>query len=152
MRTVTRHKTLATSLLVCGLVLARPFLAAAQEPAPAQQTQPAEKIDMPGMKGHGHRAGMMAEMQKMHAEMERMHQEMSQELQQQLTALREHTKAMDTIGDDKQLLKEMQKHQQMTDTLFSTMVEQHEKMHAQMESHHRQMQSQMGKWKQPQTG
>lgn len=70
---------------------------------------------------------------------------MMQELQKQLTALREHTKAMEGISDEKQLLTEMKKHQQMTDTLLGTMVEQREKMHAQMKAHHEQMRGKMGK-------
>jgi len=100
---------------------------------------------MPGMTGHEHRPGMRAEMRKMHEHMETMHQEMTQELQKQLTALREHTKAMDGINDEKQLLTEMKKHEQMTDDLLGTMIEQHEKMHAQMTEHHQQMQSRTGK-------
>ncbi len=42
-------------------------------------------------------------------------------------------------------LGEMKKHQQMTDELLGTMLEQREKMHAQMKARHEQMQSQMGK-------
>jgi len=56
-----------------------------------------------------------------------------------------HAKAMEGISDDKQLLGELKKHQQMTDELLATMIEQHEKMHRQMEAHHKQMQSHMGK-------
>jgi hypothetical protein len=106
-------------------------------------------MGMPGMMGHEQRPGMMAERQKMHEHMEGMHQEMTQELQKQLTALREHAKAMDGISDEKQLLTEMKKHQQMTDDFLGTMIAQHEKMHAQMKEHHKQMQSRMGK--KPQT-
>ena len=87
-------------------------------------------------------------MQKMHEQMRAMRQEMTQELQKQLTALREHAKAMEGVSDEKQLLGEMKKHQQMTDTLLGTMVEQREKMHAQMKEHHEQMRGQMGKTQQ----
>jgi uncharacterized protein (DUF3084 family) len=88
---------------------------------------------------------MMGRMRKMHEHMEQMHQEMSQELQKQMTALREHAKAMEGITDEKQLLTEMKKHQQMTDDLLGTMLEQREKMHAQMQAHHERMRSRMGK-------
>ena len=108
-----------------------------QAPAAAQE-KPAGKMGMPGMMGHGHMMGMMPEMQKMHEQME-------QELQKKLTALREHSKTMEGISDEKQLLTEIKKHQQMTDDLLGTMLEQREKMHAQMKARHEQMQSQMGK-------
>jgi hypothetical protein len=94
---------------------------------------------------------MMGNMHKMHEQMEKMHQEMGQELQKQMTALREHTKVMEGINDEKQLLGEMKKHQQMTDALLGTMLEQREKMHAQMQKRHEQMRSRMGK-KQPMEG
>jgi len=87
----------------------------------------------------------MAEMKKMHEHLEGLQREMTQELQKQLTALRDHAKAMDGISDERQLLTEMKKHQQMTDDLLGTMIEQHEKVHARMKAHHEQMQSRMGK-------
>jgi len=87
----------------------------------------------------------MAEMPQRHEQMEKMHQEMTQELQKQMTALREHEKAMAGISDEKQLLSEMQKHQRMTDDLLGAMLEQHEKMHAQMRTHHERMRRRMGK-------
>lgn len=145
MKNVTLVKTIGKSLLVCGMILTHPFSTAAQESPPAQQEKPVGKMGMPRMMGHEHMPGMMAEMQKMHEHMEGMHQEMTQELQKQLTALREHAKAMEGISDGKQLLTEMKKHQQMTDDLLGTMIEQHEKMHAQMKTHHEQMQSRVGK-------
>ncbi len=131
------------------MILTHPFSTAAQESPPARQEKPAGKMDMPGMMGHEHMPGMMAEMQKMHEHMEGMHQEMTQELQKQLTALREHTKAMEGISDEKQLLTELKKHQQITDMLLGTMIEQRDKMRAQMKEHHEQMQSRVGK--KPQT-
>ena len=79
---------------------------------------------------------MMAEMKKMHEHLEGLQREMTQELQKQLTALRDHAKAMDGISDERQLLTEMKKHQQMTDDLLASMIEQHDKMDARMESHH----------------
>lgn len=47
---------------------------------------------------------MTPEMHKMHERREGKHQEMTQELQKQLAALREQTKAMEGISDEKQLL------------------------------------------------
>jgi len=61
---------------------------------------------------------------------------MTQELDTQLTALRAHATAMAAISNDNQLLEEMKKHQQMTDDLLASMIEQHDKMDARMESHH----------------
>ena len=145
MRNVNLIKVLGKILIVCGLILTHPFATAAQEAPTAPQEKPAGATGMPGMMGHRHRPGMMAEMQKMHEQMEGMHQEMAQVLDKQLTALRAHTKAMEGISDEKQLLTEMKKHQGMTDELLGTMIEQHEKMHAQMAEHHKQMQKQMGK-------
>lgn len=89
--------------------------------------------------------GMMAEMQQRHEQMEKIHQEMMQELQKQMTALREHSKAMEGTSDEKQLFGETKKHQQMTDGLLGTMLEQREKMHARMQAHHQQMHGRMGK-------
>jgi hypothetical protein len=148
MKSTTLVKSIGMSLAVCGMTLIHPFSAAAQEATPVQQEKPAGKMSMHGMMGKGHLPGMMAEMQKMHEQMEKTHQEMTQELQKQMTALREHTKAMERISDEKQLLEEMKKHQQMTDTLVGTMVEQQEKMHAQMKAYREQVQSQMGKMQQ----
>jgi hypothetical protein len=68
--------------------------------------------------------------------MDKMRTEMHQELEKQMTALREHTKAMDGVTEEKQLLTEMKKHQQMTDALLGTMIEQREKMQAQRQQHH----------------
>lgn len=137
-------KILGTGLMVCGMTLPYPLFATAQETPPAQQEKPTGEMGMHGMMGHGHKSGNMAEMQKMHEQMEKMHEEMSQELQKQITALREHSKAMEGISDEKQLLAELKKHQQMTDTVLATMLEQHEKMHAQMKAHHEKMHSHMG--------
>jgi len=136
--------------MVCGMILTYPFSTAAQETAPAPQEKPTGETGMQGMMRHGHMMmGGMSEMQQRHEQMEKMHGEMTQELQKQLTALQEHTKAMEGMSDEKQLLEEMKKHQQMTDTLLGTMLEQREKMHAQMQVHHEQRRSRMGKAQQP---
>jgi len=129
------NKGLAASLAASGLLFMAPLGSTAQEVAPQQE----------GSGGHMGMQGMMGDMQKSHEQMEKMHQEMSQELQKQMTALREHAKAMEGISDEKQLLTEMKKHQQMTDALLGTMLEQREKMHAQMQKRHEQMRSRMGK-------
>jgi hypothetical protein len=132
-----RH--IGASVLVGSLALSLPVSVAAQE---AQQEQRAQEGSM-GMQGMREmHQDMMAEMRQRHERMEAMHQEMTQELQRQLTALREHAKTMEGITDEKQLLTEMKKHQQMTDALLGTMVEQREKMHARMRARHRQMRSQ----------
>jgi len=119
-------RTIATSVILCGAIVFPPVVGA----------QEAEKKDMPGMAGHEHVMSGMHGNPEMHAQMQKMHQEMQAELQKQLTALREHAKAMNGITDEKQLLAEMKKHPQMTDDLLGTMVEQREKMHAQMSEHH----------------
>jgi hypothetical protein len=75
--------------------------------------------------------------------MEAMHHEMTQALQQQLTTIRDHAKAMEGVSDQAQLLTEMRKHQQMTDTLLGTMIEQHQKMHTSMQEHHKSRHSAM---------
>ncbi|NOT57723.1 MAG: hypothetical protein HOP18_24220 [Deltaproteobacteria bacterium] len=149
MKRLTLVKTVATSVMVGGLLLTHPFFTTAQETTPAPQGKPTEKMEMPGMMGHEHGPGMMGDRQKMHEQHEKMHQEMTQELQKQMAALRDHTKAMDGMSDEKQLLTEMKKHQQMTDGLLGTMVEQREKMQAQMKAHHERMSGQMGKGQQP---
>jgi hypothetical protein len=145
MRNMHPIKAIGTSLIVCGMILTHPFAPAAQEAPTAPPEKPAGETGRPGMMKHWHRPGMKAEMQKMHEQMEAMHQEMAETLHKQLTALRAQAKAMEGISDEKQLLTELKKHQEMTDELLGTMIEQHEKMHAQMAEHHEQMQKQMGK-------
>jgi hypothetical protein len=147
MKSVTLVKNMGMSLMVCGMMLAHPFSLAAQEATQKREGQPG-MMGMHGMMGKEKGQGMMAEMQKMHEQREKMHQEVTQELQKQMTALREHTKAMEGINDEQQLRAEMKKHQQMTDTFLGIMLEQREKMHAQMKAHHEQMQSQRGKTQQ----
>src|SRR5262249_38731597 len=119
MRRTNLFRMIVTSVLLSGALTFRPVVVGAQE---------AGKKDMPGTAGHEHMMGGMPGTPEMHAQMQKMHQEMQAELQKQLTALREHAKAMDGITDEKQLLVEMKKHQQMTDTYLSTMLEQQEKM------------------------
>ena len=128
-------------LVICGIVLTYPFSLAAQETTQKQEGQLGQTSSQ-RMKEKEHLSGMRAEMRKMHEQMEAMHQEMTQELQEQMAALRKHDKMMAGITDEKQLLKEMKKHLQMTDELLGTMLAQHEKMHAQMKAHEERMRSQ----------
>jgi hypothetical protein len=146
MRRTTSITTLGAGLAISGLLLS-PAPLLAQESPQGQMGH----MGMQGMMGKEQSHGMMAEMQQRHEQMEKMHQEMTQELQKQVTALREHTKAMEGMSDEKQVLTEMKKHQHMTDALLGTMLEQREKMHAQMQRRHEQMRSRMGK-EQPMEG
>jgi len=129
MTTRVLTKIVAIGIVTGGLVTAGAF------PLPAQETAPQQK----GAGEPAQKHGMMGDRHKHHEQMEQMHREMSQELQQQLTALREHTKMMEGVSDEKQVLTEMKKHLQMTDTLLGTMLEQREKMHAMMQEHHESM-------------
>lgn len=144
-------RTLGVSVLIWNLALFLPVSVPAQEQEGQEKSRGRccmmgmeEGSGMEGMQGtKGRRRGMMAEMRQMHEQMEAMHEEMIQELQKQLTALREHAKAMEGIADDKHLLGEMRKHQQLTDDLLATMVEQRVRMHARMKERHQQMRRRM---------
>ena len=144
MKRTTFTATIATGLAAAWLLLFSSAPLMAQE-APAEQQGQREHPGMHGGMEHGNRSDMRAKMQQHHEEMEKLHQEMSQELGKQMAALREHTKTMDGITDEKQLLTEMRKHQQMSDTLLNTMLEQREKMHMQMKKRHERMHSWGGK-------
>lgn len=142
MRNRTLVRIMGIGLITCGLLVVASFPLAAQEAAPQKEGSDGHMEMQKMMEKH---PGMMGEMHKMHEQMEKMHQETSQELQKQMTALREHSKTMEGMSDEKQLLVEMKKHQRMTDTLLGTMLEQKEKMHAQMQKRHEQMHGRMGK-------
>jgi hypothetical protein len=142
MKSLARGKSIGMGLITCGLLGAAPFPLAAQEATP-QQEGPGGHMETHGMRGK--HEGMRAEMRQHHEQMEKMHQEMNQELQQQLAALRAHARAMEGMTEEKQLLTEMKKHQQMTDQILGTMVEQREKMHAEMRTHHEEMHPTKGK-------
>ena len=144
MKRATFTTTRGAGLAVGWLLLFSPVPLTAQE-APAEQQGQTGHTGMHGMGEHGKGPGMKAKRRQHHEEMEKLHQEMSQELEKQMTALREHTKTMDGITDEKQLLTEMKKHQQMADTLLGTMLEQRKKMHAQMKKHHERNHDRMGK-------
>jgi hypothetical protein len=135
MKKTRMFRMTVTSVLLYGAVTFHPVVVGAQE---------AEQKDMPGMAGHEPMQGGRRGNPETRAQMQKMHQEMQAELQKQLTALQAHAKAMDGITDEKQLLAEMKKHQQMTDTYLSTMLDQQEKMHAQRKAHHEQMHGHRG--------
>src|SRR4249920_1483961 len=105
-------KIMGMSLISGGVFAAASFPLAAQETAP-QHESASGHMQMHGMMGK--QQGMMGDMEKMHEQMDQMDQEMNQELQKQLTTLRAHAKTMEGMTDEKQLLSEMKKHQQMTD-------------------------------------
>lgn len=155
MKSLRVMTAVGVTLLACGIVFSHPALTTAQETPQEKPAQPrmTDKEEGPGMQGmhsmmgKGKGSGMMARMHEMHEQMEIMHREMMEELQKQLTALREHSKTLDGINDGKQLLTELKKHQQMTDELLGTMVEQRAKMQAHMQAHREQMQEQMRKRK-----
>jgi hypothetical protein len=128
------------SLVIGGLLFLSPLPLRAQD---VSQDQPGH-MDRPGMTKQRDPA-KMAEWRQHREQMEKMHTEMRQELEKQMTALREHTKTMDGITEEKPLLTEMKKHQQMTDTLLGTMIEQREKMQAQRQQHHGHRHGGMGK-------
>jgi hypothetical protein len=135
---------IGAALIVCGTMFFGSVPVLAQGKMGGME-EGSGMMGMPGMRGKEQRQSMMAEMQRMHEQMGAMRQEMAQELQKQMTALREHTKAMEGITDEKQLMGEMKKHLQMTDEVLETMLEQREKMHANMKEHREQMRSRMMK-------
>lgn len=124
-------QSLRRGLLVCSLVLVLPFSLSAQETS--QQPEPpasgAEKAETPGKAPPQHMRGHMHER---HEQMEAMHQKMDEELQRQMTALRAHAQTMTGITDTQQLVAEMKKHQQLTDALLNTLIEQRQHMHTMM--------------------
>jgi len=134
---------LSLSIVLSGILLAAPCAARAQDNAQAQSEEGACPMCQKHMKHRSTGADRSAEHHHMHEQMEAMQREMNQALQQQLTTLRDHTKAMDGISDQTQLLTEMKKHQLMTDTLLGTMIDHHQKMHARMQEHHKHMKGAM---------
>jgi putative protein kinase ArgK-like GTPase of G3E family len=75
-------------------------------------------------------------MRERHEQMEALHKEMDEELQRQMTALRTHAQTMSGITDTQQLVAEMKKHQQLSDELLNTVIEQRQRMHTRMHEHH----------------
>ncbi len=132
-------------LIICGILLARPFSLLAQETIQQQQEEQPGKMSTPGVRGPGLPLDTATEMQKMHKQMKKMRQEMTQELQKQMTALRAHAQAMEGISDEKQLLAEMKKHLQMIDEFLGTMVEQRATLDAGRKERHEQIWNRLGK-------
>lgn len=132
------------ALWVCGVLLLGTVAVLAQEVTGGKEGKPDAKQCcgmMEGMMGEGKMKG--------EGMMTQMRQEMLREQQEQLIALREHAKTMDGITDTQQLLPELKKHQQMTDALLGTMVEQRAKMQGKMEEQDQQMQGQQKAQQQP---
>jgi hypothetical protein len=125
------NKRMAASLTASGFLLLTPLGITAQEET-RQQEGSGGHMGMRHMMGEHHKTGMMAGMQQHHEQMEKMQQEMTQELETQITALREHAKMMDGLTDEKQLLGEMKKHQQLSDAVLETLLKQRKQMHEQM--------------------
>jgi hypothetical protein len=136
LRHTAMRQNLCRGLLVCSLVLMFPFSLSAQETS--QQSEPpapaAEKAETTGKASPRHM--MRGHMQERHEQMEAMHKEMDEELQKQVTALRTHAQTMTGITDTQQLVAEMKRHQQLSDELLGTLVEQRRRMHTMMHEHH----------------
>ena len=88
--------------------------------------------------------GMTGDMHKKHEQMMTKRQAMLAELQQQLAALQEHTQTLEGVTDQQQVLTELKKHQQMTDALLATLIEQRVKRHEAMQAHREKMKEKMG--------
>lgn len=144
MKSKMLSKKIVISLAASGLLFLAPLGVSAEEAAHPQEGSGGQ-MGAPHMMGEHHKSGKMVGMRQHHEQMEKMHKAMMEELQKQMSALRKHAKAMEGISDEKQLLTEMKKHQQMTDDLLGTMLEQHQKMHARMQKHHEEMHGQMEK-------
>lgn len=134
-----QHTAFITSwrrgLLICSLLLTFPFSLRAQETAqpPAPSAQGAEQTEPPDTAPPHHEKGHMRER---HEQMEAMHKEMDAELQRRLTTLRAHAQTMASTTDTQLLLAAMQKHQQLSDELLGTLIEQRQRMHTRMHEHH----------------
>lgn len=135
MRRDTRFiASLRRGLLIGSFVLTLPLSLGAQETAqqpapPAQETEQAETPDTASPhreKGH---------MQERHEKMEALHKEMDAELERKMTTLRAHAQTMASITDTQVLVSALQKHQQLSDELLNTLIEQRQRMHAQMHEH-----------------
>jgi Flp pilus assembly protein TadD len=127
---------LRRGLLICSLVLALPFSLSAQETAqqPEPPTKGAEQAETPDKASPHHGKEHMHEK---HEQMATMHKEMNEELQRQMTTLRAHTQTMSGITDTQQLVAEIKKHQQLSDDLLNTLIEQRQRMHSMMHEHHK---------------
>ena len=142
---------IALSLAIGGLVFASPHSSVAEEVAqePALHEGSMSLHGMQGMKdmmGHGKHHGMQGmtgDMHKKHEQMMAKRKAMLAELQQRLAALQEHTQTLEGVTDQQRVLTELKKHQQMTDALLATMVEQQVKRHEAMQAHREKMKEKM---------
>lgn len=125
---------LRRGLLICSLVLMLPLTLRAQETAqqPESPAKGTEQAAPPDRAPSQH----MRHMHERHEHMAAMHQEMDAELQRQMTALRTHAQTMSSVTDTQQLVVEMKKHQQLSDELLNTMIEQRHRMHTRRHEHH----------------
>ncbi len=126
---------LRRGLLIGSLILGLPFSLRAQETAqqPDPPAQGTEHAATPDKASPHHGKGRMHER---HKQMAAMHQEMDAELQRQMATLRAHAQTMASITDTQLLVAAMQKHQQLSDELLSTLIEQRQRMHTRMHEHH----------------
>ncbi|NOT55431.1 MAG: hypothetical protein HOP18_12565 [Deltaproteobacteria bacterium] len=133
-----QHTAFITSwrrgLLICSLLLTFPFSLRAQETAqpPAPSAQGAEQAEPPDTAPPHHEKGHMRER---HEQMEAMHKEMDAELEQKMTTLRAHAQTMASITDTQLLVSALQKHQQLSDEVLNTLIEQRQRMRAKMHEH-----------------
>jgi hypothetical protein len=135
---------LRRGLLISSLVLSLPLALNAQEAAqqpspPAQGTEQAEPTGKaPSHHGKGH-------MREKHEQIAAMHQEMDAEVQRRMTTLRAHAQTMSSITDTQLLVAALQKHQQLSDELLGTLIEQRQRMHGKMHEHHQHGRHQHGR-------
>ena len=142
-------RRIVLSLAIGGLVFASPHSSVAEEATqePALHEGSMSLHGMQGMMGHGKHhgmTGMTGDMHKKHEQMMAKRKAMLAELQQQLTALQEHTKTLEGVTDQQQVLTELKKHQHLTDALLATLVEQRVKRHEAMQAHREKMKEKMG--------
>src|SRR5262245_54622419 len=118
MKRTTFTTTAGASLVLSGLLFLSPLPLSAQDVPQDQQGH----MSRQGTTGQQKDPAKRAEWQQHREQMDKMRTEMRQELEQKMTALRAHTKTLDEVTEEKQLLTEMKKHQQMTDALLGTMI------------------------------
>ena len=140
---------IALSLAIGGLVFASPQNSVAEEAAqePALHEGSMSLQGMKDIKGNGKHhcmMGMTGDMHKKHEQMMAKREAMLAERQQQLAALHEHSQTLEGVTDQQEVLTELKKHQQMTDALLTTMVEQRVKRHEAVQAHREKMKEKMG--------
>jgi iron-sulfur cluster repair protein YtfE (RIC family) len=126
-----------------GKVLSHTHESAEEETAEQDQEE-AEKRGTQERKGQERPADLVNELQQRYRARKQLRREFLQTLQQQMTTLHEHAAAMEGISDERQLLREMRKHMQMTDAVLGTLVEQRAAREAQKSIHGEQPGQQLG--------